>query len=131
MYNSIQKLSSYLDIDENQLKISFGFEFVDDNFDELQNVLNRAKEKFDLKLDWTNVVESEHGVNTKEEIALLAECIDATDSMTKALELYDIRVAEVATTTDNTTKSLEELQEARAAIRSGHQLRSRHVRSPR
>ena len=110
--NSIQKLSSYLDIDENQLKISFGFEFVDDNFDELQNVLNRAKEKFDLKLDWTNVVESEHGVNTKEEIALLAECIDATDSMTKALELYDIRVAEVATTTDNTTKSLEELQEA-------------------
>ena len=58
----------YLDIDENQLKISFGFEFVDDNFDELQNVLNRAKEKFDLKLDWTNVVESEHGVNTKEEI---------------------------------------------------------------
>ena len=110
--NSIQQLSSYLGIDENQLKISFGFEFVDENFDELQNILNRAKEKFNLNLDWTNVVEGEHGVNTKEEIALLAECIDATDSMTKALELYDVKVSEVATTTEDTTKTLEELQEA-------------------
>lgn len=110
--SSIQKLSSYLGIDENQLKISFGFEFVDENFDELQNILNRAKEKFNLNLDWTNVVEGEHGVNTKEEIALLAECIDATDSMTKALELYDEKVRDVANTTDTATKTLEELQEA-------------------
>lgn len=110
--SSIQKLSSYLGIDENQLKISFGFEFVDENFDELQNILNRAKEKFNLNLDWTNVVEGEHGVNTKEEIALLAECIDATDSMTKALELYDVKVSEVATTTEDATKTFEELQEA-------------------
>ena len=117
----IQEIADYLDLDANQLKIQLGFEVVDSNEDELNRVISRTFQKYNGYKQEKIAVQSvnelseginERGVNTKEELSILTECIDKTDSVTKALELYDIQVKQTKSDNEENIRSLEELQEA-------------------
>ncbi len=112
----IQEIADYLGVDANQLKIQLGFSIVDENQDELQHIMSKAVSKYSKgrRTYSSSFLASaeEHGVNTKEELNILNECVEATTNATAAWELYDQRIAETTATNEDNIRSLEELKEA-------------------
>lgn len=108
----IQTISDYLGIDANQLKITLGFTKTDDMKSELDRVVNKAKEKFNLELNWLPTIEEDYGVNTKEEIAILSDCINKASTMTEALELYKSITEQTKLENKRMVTSLENLKTA-------------------
>lgn len=117
----LKELADYLGIDANQLKVQLGFEVVDENEDELDRIITRAvnkytadkksEERYHFKESFNDSI-NERGINTKEELAILAECIDSTNSASKALELYDEKVKQAESDNAEAVRSLDELKEA-------------------
>ncbi len=117
----LKELADYLGIDANQLKVQLGFEVVDENEDELDRIITRAvnkytadkksEERYHFKESFNDSI-NERGINTKEELAVLAECIDKTNSASEALELYDEKVKQAESDNAEAIRSLDELKEA-------------------
>lgn len=93
----IPELSKYLDIDENQLKISLGLEDFDDLYQNKEALAAHARGKATTYAGGHGILDNDQyslfsdvldTVNTQDEIALLSQCVEETENLAAAVQKY-------------------------------------------